>query len=120
MYTYSFEKLEVWIEAKELSKQVYLITKAFPDDEKFGLTSQIRRASVSICSNIAEGSARKTNKDKAYFTVIAFSSAVEVLNQIILSYELSYITSSQYELLKSQIESITNKLNALRNYQTNK
>ena len=56
MYVYSFEKLEVWVEAKELSKNIYLTTKQFPDDEKFGLTSQLKRASISICSNIAEGS----------------------------------------------------------------
>ena len=120
MYIYSFEKLEVWKEAKELSKIIYIITKSFPDDEKFGLTSQLKRASISICSNIAEGSARKTNKDKAHFTTIAFSSAVEVLNQIIISHELNLINSEEYETLRQKIESITNKLNALRNYQINK
>ena len=120
MYTYSFEKLEVWIEAKELSKKVYRITKTFPGDEKFGLTSQIKRATISICSNIAEGSARKTNKDKAHYTVMAFSSAVEVLNQIIIAHELELINSDEYTDLRQKIESITNKLNALRNYQINK
>ncbi len=120
MYTYSFEKLEVWKESKDLSKSIYLITSSFPDTEKFGLTSQLRRASVSICSNIAEGSARKTNKDKAHFTVIAFSSAVEVLNQIILAYELEFISKDDYVSLREKIESITNKLNALRNHQINK
>ena len=120
MYIYSFEKLEVWVEAKELSKMIYTITKEFPNDEKFGLTSQLKRASISICSNIAEGSARKTNKDKAHFTVIAFSSAVEVLNQIIIAHELSLINTEKYTVLRQNIESITNKLNALRNYQINK
>ena len=62
MYTYSFEKLDVWVESKKLSKDIYTITSKFSPGEKFGLTSQLRRASVSICSNIAEGSARKTNK----------------------------------------------------------
>jgi four helix bundle protein len=120
MYTYSFEKLEVWVEVKELSKNIYLTTKQFPDDEKFGLTSQLKRASISICSNIAEGSARKTNKDKAHFTVMAFSSAVEVLNQIIIAHDLKFINEIEYKTLRLQIESITNKLNALRNYQINK
>jgi len=120
MYTYSFEKLEVWIEAKELSKSIYFITKQFPNDEKFGLTSQLKRASISICSNIAEGSARKTNKDKAHYTVMAFSSAVEVLNQIIIAHDLKFINELEYKTLRLQIESITNKLNALRNYQINK
>ncbi|WP_034044482.1 four helix bundle protein [Wocania ichthyoenteri] len=120
MFTYSFEKLEVWIESKKLTKDMYLITKKFPSGEKFGLTSQLRRASISVCSNIAEGSARKTNKDKAHFTIMAFSSAVEVLNQIIIAHELEFINSKEYKNLREQIESITNKLNALRNYQINK
>jgi len=120
MYTYSFEKLEVWIEAKELSKIIYTTTKDFPSNEKFGLTSQLRRASISICSNIAEGSARKTNKDKAHFTTMAFSSAVEVLNQIIIAEELDFISTEQYASIRTKIESITNKLNGLRNYQINK
>ena len=80
MYIFSFEKLEVWIESKEFTKQIYAITSKFPDTEKFGLISQIRRASISIASNIAEGSARKSFKDKAHFSTIAFGSAVEVLN----------------------------------------
>ena len=120
MYTYSFEKLEVWNEAKEFTKTVYLLTSKFPDSEKFGLTSQIRRASVSICSNIAEGSARKTDKDKAFFTTIAFSSAVEVLNQLIICKDLQFLNVEDYKKCRFQIESITNKLNALRNYQINK
>ena len=120
MFTYSFEKLEVWIESKKLTKNIYLITKNFPSEEKFGLTSQLRRASVSVCSNIAEGSARKTNKDKAHFTIMAFSSAVEVLNQIIIAHELNFIDLTEYKNLRAQIESITNKLNALRNHQINK
>lgn len=120
MYQYSFEKLEVWKEAKELTKIIYRITKKFPDVEKFGLTSQLRRASVSIASNIAEGSARKTNKDKARFTTMAFSSAVEVLNQIIIVHELDLLSTEDYTSIRENIESITNKLNALRNYQTNK
>lgn len=120
MYTYSFEKLEVWNEAKECTKTVYLLPSEFPDSEKFGLTSQIGRASVSICSSIAEGSARKTDKDKAFFTTIAFSSAVEVLNQLTLCKDLQFINAEDYDKCRFQIESITNTLNALRNYQINK
>lgn len=120
MYIFSFEKLEVWIESKKLTKDIYIITKNFPSEEKFGLTSQLRRASISVCSNIAEGSARKTNKDKAHFTIMAFSSAVEVLNQIIIAHELELISQNEYKTFREQIESITNKLNALRNYQINK
>lgn len=118
MYTYSFEKLDVWNEAKDFTKEIYSVTSQFPEHEKFGITSQIRRASVSICSNIAEGSARRTNKDKAHFTTISFSSAVEVLNQLILAVELGFLTNENYQNLRVRLESITNKLNSLRNYQT--
>lgn len=118
MYTYSFEKLDVWREAKDFTKEIYGITSIFPENEKFGMTSQLRRASVSICSNIAEGSARKTNRDKAHFTTISFGSAVEVLNQLILAAELGFISHENYLNLRIKLESITNKLNALRNHQT--
>ena len=120
MYIYSFEKLEVWNESKEFTKSIYTLTSKFPDSEKFGLVSQLRRASVSICSNIAEGSARKSFKDKAHFTTMAFSSTVEVLNQLILSFELDFIKEKDYLKLRLDIESITNKLNGLRNYQVDK
>jgi four helix bundle protein len=120
MYTYSFEKLEVWNEAKEFAKSIYILTSTFPDSEKFGLISQLRRASVSICSNIAEGSARNSYKDKAHFTTMAFSSAIEVLNQLILSFELNIIIEDDYLKLRRDIESVTNKLNGLRNYQIDK
>ncbi|MEY4085517.1 MAG: hypothetical protein RL074_1304 [Bacteroidota bacterium] len=119
MYTYSFEKLEVWNESKEFTKSIYTITTTFPDQEKFGLVSQLRRASVSICSNIAEGSARNTYKDKAHFTTMAFSSAIEVINQLIISFEMDFISEEVYSKLRLELESITNKLNGLRNYQTN-
>jgi len=116
-YTYSFEKLEVWKESKELCVLIYKLTESFPENEKFGLVSQLRRASISVSSNIAEGSGRNSNKDKAHFTNIAFSSAIEVLNQIIISQELNFIKNEDYILIRSKIESITNKLNSLRNYQ---
>ena len=120
MYIYSFEKLEVWNESKEFTKSIYTLTSTFPDSEKFGLVSQLRRASVSICSNIAEGSARKSFKDKAHFTTMAFSSTVEALNQLISSFELDFIKENDYLKLRQDIESVTNKLNGLRNYQIDK
>lgn len=70
MYIYSFEKLSVWVEAKYLAKIIYSLSKNFPSDEKCGISSQLKRASISICSNIAEGSARNTWKNKAHFTTM--------------------------------------------------
>ncbi|EOG6893722.1 four helix bundle protein [Flavobacterium psychrophilum] len=107
MFTYSFEKLEVWVESKNFSKSIYLVTSKFPDNEKYGLISQLRRASISICSNIAEGSARNSFKDKAHFTTMAFSSAVEVLNQLIICFEIEFISENEYFKLRGDLESIT-------------
>ncbi|WP_264549293.1 four helix bundle protein [Flavobacterium sp. N2820] len=116
MHKFSFEKLDVWIESKELTKTIYNLTISFSDCEKFGLVSQLRRASVSICSNIAEGTSRISDKDKAHFISMSYSSTMEVLNQLILSFELDYIDETNYINCRNQINSISNKLNALRNY----
>lgn len=97
-----------------------MITKKFPSEEKFGLTNQLKRASISVASNLAEGTSRKTNKDKAHFSTMAFSSLMEVLNQIIIAKELNFIEESEYETLRSEIEKVSNKLNALSKSQLNK
>ena len=119
MYIYSFEKLSVWKDSVDLGNLIYKITNSFPPEEKFGFTSQLRRASISISSNLAEGTSRRTNKDKAYFTTISFSSAMEVLNQFIISKELNFILEKDYILVREKIEKITNMLNALRKSQIN-
>ena len=119
MYVYSFEKLEVWKESKKLTKIIYQITSRYPENEKFGLTSQLRRASISVCSNLAEGSARITSKDKAHFSTMAYSSLIEVLNQIIISHELDFINESDYLNFRNLIESLSNKINSLRKFQLN-
>lgn len=119
MYVYSFEKLEVWKESKKLTKIIYQITSRYPENEKFGLTSQLRRASISVCSNLAEGSARITPKDKAHFSTMAYSSLIEVLNQIIILYELDFIDKSDYLNFRNLIESLSNKINSLRKFLLN-
>lgn len=118
-YLFSFEKLNVWIDSKLLVKIIYIATQKFPDEEKFGLTSQLRRASISVASNLAEGTSRITNKDKAHFTTISYSSLMEVLNQIILAKELGFLQENEYNNLRENIEKIANKLNALRKSQLN-
>lgn len=119
-FAFSFEKLEVWQKSRSLLMLVYQVTDSFPKDERFGLISQMRRSCLSISSNLAEGSARKTNKDKAHFTSMAFSSAMEFLNQWIIAKDLVYISDQQYETVRAQLEEITNMLNGLRNAQLNK
>lgn len=118
-YIFSFEKLSVWVDSKELIKLIYKSTGKFPDEEKFGLISQLRRASISVASNLAEGTSRNTNKDKAHFTTLSFSSLMEVLNQIIISKELGFLPEENYLNIRSQIEKIANKLNALKKSQLN-
>ncbi|WOD43105.1 four helix bundle protein [Hwangdonia lutea] len=119
-YTFSFEKLNVWVDSKELVKLLYSTTKNFPSEEKFGLTNQLRRASISVASNLAEGTSRNTNRDKAHFSTMAFSSLMEVLNQVIIAKELNFIEEIEYQKIRNEIEKISNKLNALRKSQLNK
>ena len=113
MKTFSFERLEVWQKSKNFALKIYNVTQNFPDVEKFGLVSQLRRSSISISSNIAEGSSRTSSKDQARFYVIAFSSGIEVLNQLIISNELKFISDDLYKDLREELESITAMLNKL-------
>jgi len=113
---YSFEKLEVWHDARELTKIIYKITKGFPDDERFGITNQMRRSVISVSSNIVEGSYRSTGKDKSNFMTIAYSSLMELLNQTIVSFDLLYINENQYKEIRTQIEKVSNKLSSLTKY----
>lgn len=113
MKKFSFEKLDVWKKSKDFTLKLYRSTDSFPDTEKFGLVSQLRRAAVSVSSNIAEGSSRRSSKDQARFYVIAFSSAIEVLNQMIISHELNYLSDDMYSELREELETITAMLNRL-------
>jgi four helix bundle protein len=117
MRLYSFEKLEVWKLARTLTKNIYLVSKEFPDDKRFGLTSQIRRAAVSISSNIAEGSSRQSGKEQARYTEIAVGSLLEVLNQLITASDLLSISEETVNAQRPLIEEIGNKLNKLRESQ---
>ncbi len=113
MYTYSFEKLEVWHDARALAKMIYEITSVFPSSEKFGLTNQMNRAVVSVVSNIAEGSARKTAADKERFVHISFGSLMELLSQLIIASDFGWVEEKRLKDGRSQIERVGNKLNAL-------
>lgn len=112
-HTYSFEKLDVWQEARALKKDIYKFTKGFPREETFGLTSQIRRSVGSITANLAEGAGRASDKDKAYFTNIAYSSALETIDHTITSFDLEYISEEVYVETRKKLDKIINKLNSL-------
>lgn len=119
-YTYSFEKLVVWQKSIELAKIIYSVTSQFPKEETYGLSSQIRRAVVSISSNIAEGYVKSSAKEQVRFTEIAYGSLMEVLNQVIIANKIGYIIEDDYLILRQDIEEISRMLNALRNSQMEK
>jgi four helix bundle protein len=109
-------KLDVWIEARKLVKQVYSVTALFPKSEQFGLTSQIRRGVVSVPSNIAEGAGRRTSKDTLHFLFVSRGILYELETQLYLAYDLEYITQDSLELLLEQISTNKKLLNGFINY----
>ena len=109
-----YKDLEVWKEAINLTTEVYAITKTFPDDEKYGLINQMRRAVVAIPSNIAEGSSRKSDKDTVRFVDIAIASLDELDTQIIISQNLGYLKDS--EEIKAKIDKLFALLRGLQKY----
>ncbi|MDM1045406.1 four helix bundle protein [Myroides sp. 1354] len=113
MHVFYFEKLLVWQNARNVTKDIYLVTRKFSVDEKFGLVSQLRRAIASVASNVAEGMSRSTNKDRLRMINISYSSAIEVINFLILSLDLGFITEEEYRELRQKIELITNQLQSL-------
>lgn len=120
MKTYSFEKLDVWQEARKLAIKIYKSTREFPDDEKFGLISQMRRSGISISSNIAEGTSRISNKDQIRFFEIAYGSLMELLNQLIISCDLEFLNVDYLSALRVDIDSISYKLTRLRDSKLHK
>jgi len=111
---FNFEKLEVWQKAIEFADFVYSVTKTFPDDERFGLTSQMRRAAVSISSNIAEGSSRFSRDDYARFLEIATGSVFEVVSQSFIAQRQGYLSAKNHQLIYAAAEEQSRMLSGLR------
>jgi four helix bundle protein len=105
--------LDVWKLSIELVKDIYKITKIFPKEELFGLTSQIKRSVISVSSNIAEGASRQTNKEFIQFLYISLGSASEVETQLIIAKELNFINENELDYLLNKIEKIKKMLNGL-------
>ena len=108
-----FTKLKVWQKAHTFTINLYKISSTFPNEEKFGLTNQIRRASVSIESNLAEGAGRSTSKDFSRFIDIAQGSAFEVKCQILIARDLNYIDNQKSELLMEKINEVSRMITSL-------
>lgn len=113
MRIFSFEKLIAWQKGRELALLIYKTTKQFPKEEIFGLTSQMRRCAISIASNLAEGSGRQSLKEKARFSEIAYSSSLELLNQVILSNDFEYINEIDYLSLREKIAEVNMLIDGL-------
>ena len=117
---YSFQKLKVWQEAKKLVVDVYHLLDEFPKFEKYALCDQIRRAVVSVPSNIAEGSGRKSLKEQIHFLEIAYGSLMETYNQLLIAIELTYIAEECVETIKPSIDAVAKMINGLSNSYTEK
>lgn len=112
-HKFSFEKLDVWHDARLFVKDIYQLTSKFPKEERYGLSSQLQRAAVSVISNITEGTSRFSDKEKLRFIEISYTSLMEVYCQLIVSLDLEYISITQLENQKLTVFKISNKLTAL-------
>ena len=111
---FRFEKLDVWGKSVDFADRVYAVTRTFPAEERFGLTSQMRRASVSISSNIAEGSGRSSDKDFVHFLQIAYGSILEVLSQAQVALRQALLDVEQRDDLYERGEELARMLSGLK------
>lgn len=112
----SYKNLKIWGDAMSLAVEIYSLSKKFPEDEIFGITSQLRRAVVSISSNIAEGSSRSSKKDYTRFIDISIGSLHETENLLELSYKLEYLTKNDYDKIVERTSSLGTLLGGFRKY----
>ena len=114
MNEYSYQTLNVYKDAKALVVAVYKLLKQYPAEERYALCDQIRRAAISITSNIAEGMSRYSDKEKVHFLEIAYASMMEVESQLDISIDLEYITKEQFVAMFASINSVGKQLSVLR------
>ena len=114
-HKFSFETLDVYDKARELVKDVYTIQNKFPQEERYALGDQVRRAAVSITANLAEGSGRKSLREKNHFIEISFGSMMEVFCELQTACDLGYITEQQFDELRPQFTDVAKMLSGLRN-----
>lgn len=111
--TKSFTDLNAWKEGHKLVLKIYKITKDFPSEELFGLTNQLRRAVVSVTSNIAEGFSRHSYKEKLQFYSMALGSITEIQNQLLITKDIGYLTKDDFTMIAKQTIMINKLLNGL-------
>ena len=114
MDSFGFRDLRVYQTSRDLVKTIYSVLAAYPSNEQYASCDQLRRASVSVPSNIAEGMSRSSDKEKAHFIEISYGSLMEVLCQMEISKELNYVTEEQMKNIENQITIIAKQLSKLR------
>jgi len=112
----AFEELIIWQEARKFTNNIYRVTNKFPKEELYGLTSQMRRAAVSVMSNIAEGFDRRTTKEFISFLIIARASVSEVQNDLYISLDLNYINTENFQTNYDYTQKIAKLINGLITY----
>jgi len=110
---FRFEKLEVWQEARATNRVIYRLTRKFPRNEMFAMTSQIRRAAISISSNIAEGSGRNSDKDFAHFLEQAYGSLMETASILYLALDENYVMETDLDPLFERLETLAKRIASL-------
>ena len=114
MITFTFEKLDAYIHARALVRDVYRLQHLFPKEETYALGDQVRRAAVSITANIAEGCGRTSLREKSRFIEIAFGSLTETYSELLTALDLGYITEEQLDTLRPQFVHVAKMLSGLR------
>lgn len=112
----SFEELPVWQDARKFTNKIYKLTNKFPKEELYGLTSQIRRATVSIMSNIAEGFDRRSDKELSNFLSMSRGSSSEVQNDLYIALDLRYISKEEFKETYQEAKKIAKQINGLMTY----
>lgn len=115
MEFFGYRKLIAYVKACEVRRKVYRLIKKFPKEEQFALCDQLRRAAVSITSNIAEGMTRYSNKDKTHFLEISFGSLMEVMSQLEVAYDEKYINEDDFNNMETLIAETARVLSGLQN-----
>jgi len=111
---HNYRELTVWQKSRNLNKDIYLLTKSFPEEERFGVTSQMRRCAHSIASNIAEGSGRNSDKDICRFLDMANGSSFELESDLILCQDIEYISEEELTLFEDKVKEIQRMIFSLR------
>ncbi|MCB0510690.1 MAG: four helix bundle protein [Bacteroidetes bacterium] len=114
MRKHNYKELKIWIKSRELVKSIYVLSAKFPEEEKFGVTSQIRRAVVSVNLNIVEGSGRKGVKDFSNFLNVAYSSLLEVEGLLILTIDLEFVQESEVDELFGKVTELLKMIYSFR------